>query len=205
MAQAWMPGAERLDGESERTPPGAGAPRAVWTVTGSDPRTRSARQEARRLVSEGRAPHLVWNPLTGEVVQTLAATRRGRLSLGDTHQYELHLDHGHEGRVCLVIAVVSPRETPFTEGPMRALAQILGWLDSWGVERVWRAGSPGAQAAGEVARVWARGGHFGHDQVPGSTVEGPGALDTARLLARAPSGAPEGTHLLPEPRPSAMT
>ncbi|WP_236567586.1 MULTISPECIES: hypothetical protein [unclassified Nocardiopsis] len=204
MAQAWMPGAERLDGDTTRTPPGIGAPRAVWTVTGSDPRERSAREEARRLVDEERAAHLVWDPLSGEIVQTMAATRRGRLALGGTRLHGRYLDHGQEGRVCLVVAVVSPRDTPFTDGPMHGLAAILAWLDSWGIERAWPAGPPGTAVAEDAARLWARGGHFGHDQVPGSSAAGPGALDTARLLSAGP--APE--HLVPgqgrAPHPSAI-
>ncbi|APC34368.1 MULTISPECIES: hypothetical protein [Nocardiopsis] len=258
MTEAWMPGAERFGGgTSNRTPPGIGAPRAVWTVTGSDPGAWSAREEARRLVNEEREAHLVWNPLTGDVVQTLAATCRGRLPLGGTHQYELYHDHGHEGRVCLVVAVVSSWEIPFTDGPMRGLSPILTWLDSWGVERVWRAdpaesvagavdaGSPekrsgearipgmrsavsdtvaaGVAATGSaaahsataphsaeatraarVARAWARGGHFGHDQVPGSCAKGPGGLDTARLLATGLVPPPSGPRAPADPRPSAM-
>ncbi|NKY99838.1 hypothetical protein [Nocardiopsis alborubida] len=242
MAEAWMPGAERLGGgTSTRTPPGIGAPRAVWTVTGSDPGSWSAREEARRLVNEERAAHLVWNPLTGDVVQTLAATCRGRLHLGSTRRYELYLDHGHEGRVCLVVAVVSSWEVPFTDGPMRGLSPILTWLDSWGVERVWRADPPGpvagtvaarstetgtavtgavtAEAAAHAAtaphaaettraaltaRAWARGGHFGHDQVPGSSAKGPGGLDTARLLATGLVPPPSGPPVPAEPRSSAM-
>lgn len=238
-----MPGAERFGGgTSTRTPPGIGAPRAVWTVTGSDPGGWSAREEARRLVNEEREAHLVWNPLTGDVVQTLAATCRGRLPLGGTRRYALYHDHGHEGRVCLVVAVVSLWETPFTDGPMRGLSPILTWLDSWGVERVWRADPAGSVAgtadagstekrsgearapgprsaaahaataphsaeaarAARVARAWARGGHFGHDQVPGSCAKGPGGLDTARLLATGLVPPPSGPRAPAGPRPSAM-
>ncbi|MEE2035760.1 hypothetical protein Q8791_00795 [Nocardiopsis sp. CT-R113] len=216
MAKAWMPGAERLDGGTTRTPPGAGAPRAVWTVTGSDPGSWSAQEEARRLVGEGRATHLVWNPLTGGTVQTLAATRRCRLELGSTDLYEQHLDHGHEGRVCLVVSVVAFRETPFTDGPMHGLGPLLAWLESWGVRRAWPAGPPGGDGPKpeEAARAWARGGHFGHDQVPGSSAKGPGRLDTAFLLSAGtePSGAGGDTvpgllsrspHTDPAPQPSA--
>src|SRR5699024_2307468 len=100
MANAWMPGAQRLTGGNEHAPPGAGAPRAVWTVTGTDPGAGpgSARAEAERLVAEGRAPHLVWQPLSGETVQILAATRRSELPLGETRYYEQYGDHAEEGR-----------------------------------------------------------------------------------------------------------
>lgn len=204
MVKAWMPGAERLDGGVSRTAPGTGAPRAVWTVTGSGPGARSAREEARRLLDEGRTAHLVWNPLTGGVAQVLPATRRGRLEPGRPPQRGRYPDRGLEGRVCLLVAVAAAREAPFTDGPMRGLVPILEWLDSWGVERIWPAGPPGADRV-DAARTWARGGHFGHDQVPGSTSEGPGRLDTARLLAGGPheGQTPQKLRTRTGPRPSA--
>lgn len=193
MAKAWLPGAERIDGgpttgTAARTPLGIGAPRAVWTVTCSSARVWSARAQAQRLVEEGQAVHLVWNPLCGEVAQLLAATRRSQQRLGVTHHHGQDIDHGQEGRVCVVVAVIAQRESPFTDEPMLGLPAIMAWLDSWGVVRRWPAGpptGPPGPSAGEVtsvARVWSRGGHFGHDQVPGSTSAGPGALDTEQLL-----------------------
>ncbi|MDE3719953.1 hypothetical protein PWG71_01030 [Nocardiopsis sp. N85] len=184
MANAWMPEAERIDGGDAHASRGIGAPRAVWTVTGADPDAWSAREEAVRLIAEGRTVHLVWNPSSGRIAQILPATRRGTPTVGATHVYGSHVDHGDEGRVCLVVAVVGHTGEPFTEGPMRGLAAVLDWLDSWGVRRDWPAGPPGVDLPIEVrAREWARGGHFGHDQVPGSTDPGPGRLDTVPLLA----------------------
>lgn len=191
MTQAWMSAAERIQGRATAAPPGRGAPRAVWGVTGSDPATRSAVQEARRLLARKRESHLVWNPLTGEIVQLLAATRRGRIDLGGTHQYEQHVDHGLEGRVCLVVAVVARPDAPFTDGPMRGLAPVLAWTDAWGVARRWNGALPGAPEEPEEpggpdeasARAWSRGGHFGQDHVPGSDATGPGHIEPSRLLA----------------------
>lgn len=201
MANAWMPGAQRLTGGNEHAPPGAGAPRAVWTVTGTGPGAGpgSARAEAERLVAEGRAPHLVWHPLSGETVQILAATRRSELPLGETRYYEQYVDHAEEGRVCLAVAVVAQRSAPFTDGPMLGLTAIMDWLGSWGVARRWPSGPPGAEvpdrdrlALERTARMWARGGHFGHDQVPGSRLPGPGFLDVGRLLT--PETGENGLH-----------
>lgn len=195
MANAWMPGAQRLTGGSEHAPPGAGAPRAVWTVTSMAPEPGSARTEAERLVAEGCAPHLVWHPLSGETVQTLAATRRSELPLGETRYYEQYIDHADEGRVCLVVAAVAQRSVPFTDGPMVGLSAIMEWLDSWGVARRWPSGPPGEEVPvhdrltrERTARMWARGGHFGHDQVPGSHLPGPGLLDVGRLLVSGTGG-----------------
>ena len=218
MAKAWMPGVERIDGGPARTVNGAGAPRAVWTVTGSDPGVWSAAEEARRLLHEGRTTHLVWNPVSGEVVQLLAATRRAGMALGSTAAHHQYLDHGDEGRVCLVVAVVGTEARPFTDGPMTGLPSLLEWSDSWGVPRTWPAGPPGTRSVGaeESVRAWSRGGHFGHDQVPGSVATAPGRVSSGRVLSGAGGATGEqGVSLLSErsavprahqePQPSVIT
>lgn len=218
MAKAWMPGAERIDGGLVRTVNGVGAPRVVWTVTGTDPTVWSARGEARRLIHQGGATHLVWNPVSGKVAQSLAATRRAGIVLGGASTGGHHLDHGDEGRVCVVVAVVATEREPFTDGPMVGLFALLEWLDSWGVPRTWPAGSPGFGSMGseQARRTWSRGGHFGHDQVPGSTSTAPGHIRPERVLAGfsdvakkqevgALSGDSSASDEHPEWKPSVMT
>ena len=56
-----------------------GAPRVVWQTLGADPRSVSARAAAKHLDQLGRACHLVWNPLQGEIVQLIPMLRAGRL------------------------------------------------------------------------------------------------------------------------------
>ncbi|WP_017543833.1 hypothetical protein [Nocardiopsis prasina] len=199
MAKAWMASAERIDGAAARTAAGIGAPRAVWTVTGTDPDVWSAREEALRLVREDRAAHLVWNPRDGGVAQALAATRRSPLPLGRTARFDRFLDHGDEGRVCIVVAVVSLEREPFTDGPLLGLEPILEWLESWGVPRTWPAGPPGLWSSPEDrTRVWSRGGHFGHDQVPGSLSTAPGRVNPEHVLT-------PGAHPTLESQPSVTT
>ncbi|MBR8744296.1 hypothetical protein [Nocardiopsis sp. MG754419] len=225
MAKAWMPGVERIDGGRDRTVAGVGAPRAVWTVTGSDPHVWSATDEARRLIHEGRTAHLVWNPVSGEIVQLLAATRRAGMPLGGAGTEGHRRDPGDEGRVCVVVAVVGTEKEPFTGGPMVGRSAILDWLDSWEVSRRWPAGPPGRQGAegaetAESARVWSRGGHFGHDQVPGATSTAPGRISPERVLSEGdgptgPRAAEQGPGALTDdarvsrthhgPRPSVIT
>ncbi|MFL1381411.1 hypothetical protein [Nocardiopsis protaetiae] len=205
MPKAWMPEVERIDGGGARASRGIGAPRVVWTVTGADPTVWSAREEAERLVSERRTVHLVWNPLSGDTVQILPATRRGTPSPGSTHHYGQHVDHGDEGRVCLIVAVVAHGSEPFTHGPLHGRSALLAWFDSWGVPRTWPAGTPGTGTAARPERererarerAWAAGGHFGLDQVPGSTDPGPGRLDTARLLAEGGRGSSSRPEMAP--------
>nr|WP_040725106.1 hypothetical protein [Nocardiopsis chromatogenes] len=182
MADAWMPGAGRV--ECSFTPEGpfhGGAPRAVWRTTESDPAALTARATAERLDSEGRTAHLVWNPLTGETVQLLPATAPASGELpGDG------TDHAHEGRTCVIVAVVGRAQEPFTDGPLTGVEAILRWLAVWEVARAWPPGPPPPFATPvrdpAAERAWGRSGHFGASQVPGSAEHGPGAIDVHRLL-----------------------
>jgi hypothetical protein len=73
-----MPGAERLSAAADGGCLKGGAPRAVWLVLHADPMTVSARAATEHLIQLGRPPHLVWNPLSGEVTQLIPAVRAGR-------------------------------------------------------------------------------------------------------------------------------
>ena len=78
MTDAWMPEAERLLAAADGGVLKGGAPRAVWLVLHADPLTVSARAAAERLIELGRPPHLVWNPLSGDVAQLIPVVRAGR-------------------------------------------------------------------------------------------------------------------------------
>ena len=78
MTDAWMPGAERVSAADDGGCLKGGAPRAVWLVLHADPMTVSARAAAEHLVEVGRPAHLVWNPLSGDVVQLIPVVRAGR-------------------------------------------------------------------------------------------------------------------------------
>ncbi|MCD0452744.1 hypothetical protein LO762_26700 [Actinocorallia sp. API 0066] len=176
MVEAWIPGAGRVHTGADGGALKGGAPRAVWSTSENDPDTVSARSAAQVLAASGAAAHVVWNPVRGELVQLLPATRAALLLGGDV---------GREGRACLQIAVVGTARTPFTHGPLLALDRLLAWLDAWGVHRRWPAGPPLAvPAAYEPAhgrRTWASGGHFGHSQVPGAGRPSPGGIDVRKL------------------------
>jgi hypothetical protein len=73
-----MPGAERFLAAADGGGLKGGAPRAVWLVLHADPMTVSARAAAGRLSELGRPPHLVWNPLSGEVTQLIPVVRAAR-------------------------------------------------------------------------------------------------------------------------------
>ena len=194
MAHAWMPGARRIRADTDGGPLNGGAPRAVWLTLGTAPRTVSIQSAAQRLVGECRPCHLVWDPVTGDIVQLISILRAGR-ALGTPEQLDWDPDRvpaspaaprnvNTEGRVCAQIAVLGYPEEPFTDGPMAGVDAIVEWLDSWGVSRRWPAGEPRSCLATGAERsraLWARGGHFGASQVPGCENAGPGAIDTDRL------------------------
>jgi len=169
-----MPGAERVRARVDGGPLKGGAPRVVWQALDADPRIVSAGLAAQRLDLLGRASHLVWNPLHGEIVQLIPIVRAGR-SLGwpeglnplallapDTGALwgpvpqaaaepapggtgpEAIAEVNAEGRLCVQICVVAFAWDPFTSRPMAGLQQILDWLDSWGMPRKWPAGRPAA-------------------------------------------------------------
>jgi hypothetical protein len=62
-----------------------------------------------------------------------------------------------------------------------------------------------AVGGGDGSRaVWARGGHFGASQVPGSAHVGPGAIDIHRLTGGGPHGLAVRTRDLPSPFAAAL-
>ena len=210
-----MPGVGHLRAAADGGHLNGGAPRAVWQALGADPGVVSAMSAAQRLSELGRASHLVWNPVSGEIIQLVSILRAGRC-LGAPENLVSWgpaaadgSDGGwpmpapapagppavtnSEGRVCAQICVVAWPWEPFTDGPMNGLDTIMAWLDSWGVDRTWPAGRPAAfphgHAAGGSRRLWARGGHFGASQVPGWHAAGPGQIDIERLSCQ-PAPAP---------------
>ena len=198
MAHAWMPGARCIRAGTDGGPLQGGAPRAVWLTLGGDGRKVSVLSAAQRVVQYDHPCHLVWDPLTGEIVQLISVLRAG-CALGAPERLDVVPDLGPsgparvnaEGRICVQIGVLGRPWEPFTNGPMAGLAAILNWLDSWNVPRQWPAGRPVPFRDPDRPRsraLWARGGHFGASQVPGCDSLGPGDIDTERVT---------GTHVVP--------
>lgn len=169
-----MPGARRIRARIDGGPLKGGAPRVVWQALDADPQTVPAELAAQRLDDLGRASHLVWNPLYGEIAQLIPIVRAGRslgwpedlnamallapvadALLGPVQRAAAEPTPGEatgdviakvntEGRMCVQISVVAFAWDPFTSRPMTGLQQILDWLDSWGIPRQWPAGRPAA-------------------------------------------------------------
>lgn len=176
MADAWLPGAVRLQSRHDGGSLRGGAPRAVWHTSEHDPLAISAHSVAQHLEQQGTNAHVVWNPFSGQIVQMVPATQAALL---------LPDGIGREGRRCVQILVVGLAREPFTDGAMQGLGLIVDWLDAWQVPRHWPAGAPlappEAYSAPRDRRPWARGGHFGVSQVPYAQGPAPGAIDTSRI------------------------
>ena len=215
MAHAWLPEARRISAEFDGGPLIGGAPRAVWLTLGTAPGAVSVQSAAQRLIAEQRPCHLIWDPLTGDIVQLISILRAGRALGAADHldwspgQVKAHPENVNaEGRVCLQIGVLGQPGQPFTGGTLVGVEMIVSWLDSWGVPRRWPAGRPEAYrsempvTAALVDRrsrvAWARGGHFGASQVPECDNAGPGAIDIDRITG--PHGLQVRARGLPAPR-----
>ena len=192
MADAWMPGARCIRAETDGGYLKGGAPRAVWLTLGADSRVVSVWSAAQRLIQENRPPHLVWDPLTGDIAQLLPVVRAG-CALGTPEGLEYAPEKlpyhqagvNCEGRLCVQIGVLGSATDPFTSYQMIGLGEILGWLDSWQIPRRWPAGQPAPfrQATRPRSRaLWAQGGHFGASQVPDCESIGPGGIDIDQLV-----------------------
>jgi hypothetical protein len=196
-----MPGARRIPAQTDGGMLRGGAPRVVWQALSADPRGISACSAAQRLDQEGRPPHLVWNPVSGEITQLIPIVRAG-CSLGGPEGLDYRrgtsaklADTNNHGRLCVQIGVVGWPWEPFTDGPMNGVELILDWLDCWKVPCKWAAGPPAAfmhaRAVTRSRAAWAAGGHYGASQVPGWDAAGPGSIDIDLI------GGPYETHHAP--------
>jgi hypothetical protein len=186
VAHAWMTEARRIRAATDGGPLRGGAPRAVWLTLGTAPRAVSIQSATQRLVSERRPCHLIWDPVTGEIVQLISVLRAAcALGTPEHLQRSGHIrtaDVNTEGRICAQIGVLAHPADPFTDGPLTGLTEIVKWLDSWNIPRRWPAGPPLLDGRSKRSRaLWARGGHFGASQVPDCENTGPGSIDIDRL------------------------
>ena len=79
------------------------------------------------------------------------------------------------GTYVIQIEVVGRASQPFTSGPCVGLPKIQAWLASLGVPAVWS----GTEDRSTVN--WAKGGHFGHMDVPENSHTDPGRVDKTKL------------------------
>jgi len=193
MTDLWMPGATRHALADTGTMNG-GPARAVWHIT-SNEHDWTFHAELGWFTGGGAsmAPHLLWDPFTGEIAQFFPADSRA-LALQNAGDVRTN----RTGRYCVQI------ETVFTAGetvggkkyatvrdtPCKGLDGIMTWLRSLGIADAWPGGAPTAFARDTVSLdTWLKlGGHYGHHQIPGNSHVDPGPMPN--LFASAPTPAP---------------
>jgi peptidoglycan hydrolase-like protein with peptidoglycan-binding domain len=189
MVDLWMPGAARHAVGNVGAMSG-GPARAVWHIT-SNATDWTFVRELGWFTGGGAdvAPHLLWDPFTGELAQFFPADSRS-LSLQNAGDVRTN----RTGKYCVQVEIV------FTEGetvngkkystvrdtPCKNLDKIVAWLRSLGIADVWPGGAPTGFVRDTVSLdSWTKlGGHYGHNQIPGNSHVDPGPMPN--LFATAP-------------------
>jgi hypothetical protein len=192
MPDLWMPGAARHAVGNTGAMNG-GPARAVWHITSNEHDWTFARELGWFTGGgTGVAPHLLWDPWSGEIAQFFPADSRS-LSLQNAGSVKTN----RTGKYCIQI------ETVFTEGetvngkryhtvaetPCKGLAGIVAWLRSLGIPDAWPGGAPTGFVRDTVPMdVWTgHGGHYGHNQIPGNSHVDPGPMPDLFKSATAPA------------------
>jgi hypothetical protein len=188
MAESFLPGAERIPLDSAPMV-GDGGARVVWHYTGDRDATASAPQDLVpfsnlrayfRDGGAGMAPHLLWDPFTGKVVQYFPATSRAKAVKNAPGGVETN----RKGDVTIQIEVlffpycrVGGRVyASIADTPCVGLDNIMRWLRSWGVPDVWPMGRPDGRSQRNASTWNTRSGHYGHSQVPENDHTDPGVM-----------------------------
>jgi len=181
MTDLWMPGAARHALGNTGVMDG-GPARAVWHIT-SNASDWTFANELGWFTGGGAdvAPHLLWDPFTGQITQFFPADSRS-LSLQNAGSVRTN----RTGKYCVQIETVftagetvgGKKYTTVRDTPCKGLDGIMAWLRSLGIEDRWPGGAPTAFARDTVSTAtWlAEGGHYGHNQIPGNSHIDPGPM-----------------------------
>lgn len=181
MTDLWMPGATRhsLGNTGAMT---GGPARAVWHIT-SNAKDWTFNNELSYFAGSGAnvAPHLLYDPFTGEVAQFFPADSRS-LSLQNAGTVRTN----RTGKYCVQIECVftagetvgGKKYATVRDTPCKGLDGIVAWLRSLGIPDAWPGGAPTAFARDTVSLdTWLKlGGHYGHSQIPGNSHLDPGPM-----------------------------
>lgn len=189
MADLWMPEAEHYDLGDHAPTDGQYPPKAVAHVT-MDASASEAHPVQHvsfgRLLTyftgagRGMAPHILWDPFTGQFAQFYPADSRSK-SVQD-------LDGGtrtnRAGKVVLQIEAVFFPHTLYkgkayaslTDTPCKNWAQLHAWVRSHGVLDVWPMGRPTSFTSHRSEALWeTAGGWYAHAHVPENDHTDPGS------------------------------
>jgi hypothetical protein len=198
MTDLWMPGAVRHSLGNTGAMDG-GPARAVWHIT-SNTNDWTFKNELGYFTGGGAgvAPHLLYDPFSGEIAQFFPADSRA-LALKNAGTVRTN----RTGKYCVQIEIV------FTQGetvngkkyntvrdtPCKNLDKIMAWLRSLGIADTWPGGAPTGFTRDTVPlATWTgKGGHYGHNQVPGNDHVDPGPMPNLFATSPTPAKPPAPT------------
>ena len=181
MTDLWLPGAERHDVGNHGAMEG-GPARATHHIT-SNANDWTFRNELGWFTGGGRdvAPHILVDPFTGQIAQFFPADSRslslknaGDVRTNRTGKYNIQIEWVFtQGEV-----VNGKKYNSLKETPLKGWSVLRPWLRSLGVVDGWPGGVPTAFARDTVSlATWTgKGGHYGHNQVPGNDHVDPGPM-----------------------------
>lgn len=190
MPDLWMPGATRIDVGGHQ-PTDGGPAKAIAHITWDRNATAAKPQDllpyknlqdwfGKNPTGIPSAPHILWNPFTGQFTQFVPANMRSK-SLADGPG---GTRTNRAGRVviqvetlffpyCRVNGVVYAR---LVDTPMKGWPHLLAWIRSWGVPDVWPMGRPVDFNSRRSESVWAStAGWYAHAHVPENDHQDPGS------------------------------
>lgn len=188
MPELWMPGAQRLD-IGDHAPTDGGPAKAIahitWdrNATAAAPRDLVPYENLRAYFSgsgKSAAPHVLWDPFTGRIVQFLPANSRSK-SLADKAG---GTRTNRAGKVVLQIEALFFPYCQFgeevyaklTDTPCKGWAELNAWVRSWGVPDVWPMGKPVDFQSRRSESTWrAEAGWYAHAHVPENDHQDPGS------------------------------
>lgn len=184
MPDLWMPGAQRLD-IGDHAPTDGGPAKAIahitWdkNATAAKPIDLVPYENLRSYFSGGGravAPHVLWDPFTGRVVQFVPATSRSK-SLVDT------AGGTRTNRAGSVVIQVEALYFPYcrvdgktyarlADTPCEGWEELHAWIHSWGVADAWPNGRPENCTRDE--HTWeTKSGWYPHKGVPENSHDDP--------------------------------
>lgn len=181
MANMWLPQAEKHDLGNFGAMDG-GAPKVTWHITSNDSDHNFANEVGYfTSAGAGEAPHLIWDPFTGQIAQMFPADSRS-LSLKNDGSFRTNRSGTYNIQVEIVFTqdeVVNGKTYhSVADTPRKNLDVIVNWARSLGVPDVWPAGQPTSQVRNTVSDSFynSHAGHYGHCNVPGNDHVDPGNI-----------------------------